>query len=66
MTSDLTFPKFLYHTLPIIHSTDGSFMPISDVGHASTPDSCLPRIYLIHKLTLNLLSNCQLCDMGIE
>jgi hypothetical protein len=49
---------------PIIYTADSSHMSVSHIGTISSPDLTIPDIYLVPKLSLNLLSVGQLCELG--
>ncbi|GKV02057.1 hypothetical protein SLEP1_g14541 [Rubroshorea leprosula] len=49
-----------------IYSTDGSPMNVSHIGNVSTKSLTLPNALLVPKLSYNLLSVGQLCDLGLE
>ncbi|KAK2990000.1 hypothetical protein RJ640_009738 [Escallonia rubra] len=51
---------------PLIHTADGSHMPVDHVGHVSTSTLSLPDTYFIPSLKLNLISVGQLCDLGFD
>ncbi|KAK3035833.1 hypothetical protein RJ639_034649 [Escallonia herrerae] len=51
---------------PLIHTADGSRMPVNHVGHVSTSTLSLPDTYFIPSLKLNLISVSQLCDLGFD
>uniref|UniRef100_A0A2N9HZH5 Retrovirus-related Pol polyprotein from transposon TNT 1-94-like beta-barrel domain-containing protein n=1 Tax=Fagus sylvatica TaxID=28930 RepID=A0A2N9HZH5_FAGSY len=51
---------------PIIYTADSSHMSVSHIGTISSPDLTIPNIYLVSKLFLNLLSNGQLCELGLD
>ncbi|KAK3021419.1 hypothetical protein RJ639_046827 [Escallonia herrerae] len=51
---------------PLIHTIDGSHMPVNHVGHVSTSILSLPDTYFIPSLKLNLISVGQLCDLGFD
>ncbi|GKV19316.1 hypothetical protein SLEP1_g29596 [Rubroshorea leprosula] len=49
-----------------IYSADGSPMNVSHIGNVSTKSLTLPNAFLVPKLSYNLLSGGQLCDLGLE
>uniref|UniRef100_A0A2N9IJC8 Integrase catalytic domain-containing protein n=1 Tax=Fagus sylvatica TaxID=28930 RepID=A0A2N9IJC8_FAGSY len=49
---------------PIIYTVDSSHMSVSHIGTISSPDLTIPDTYLVPKLSLNLLSVGQLCELG--
>ena len=51
---------------PIIHTADSSHMSVSHIGTVSSPDLTIPDTYLIPKLSFNLLSVGQLCELGLD
>ncbi|GKV37171.1 hypothetical protein SLEP1_g45230 [Rubroshorea leprosula] len=53
-------------TAPPIHTADGSQMQVSQYGQVSTSTLTLPNTFLIPKLTFNLISMGQLCELGLE
>ncbi|KAF7123624.1 hypothetical protein RHSIM_Rhsim12G0169100 [Rhododendron simsii] len=67
MTSDSTIFSSKSHAThtPAIQTADGSHMHASHVGHISTFTISLSDTYLIPKLTLNLISVGQLCELGL-
>jgi hypothetical protein len=48
----------------LVMTDDGTLMPLAGVGFAVTPHLCLPNVYLIPKLKLNLTSVGQIYDFG--
>ncbi|GKV14898.1 hypothetical protein SLEP1_g25701 [Rubroshorea leprosula] len=54
------------NSFPDIYSADGSPMNVSHVGNVSTKSLTLPNALLVPKLSYNLLSVGQLCDLGLE
>jgi hypothetical protein len=68
MTSDSTI--FSHKTAllpnPAIYTTDGSHKPVSHIGSICTLDLSVSDTYLVPKLSLNLLSVGQLCELGLE
>jgi hypothetical protein len=58
--------KKLLAPSPIIYTTDSSHMFVSHIGTVSSPDLTIPDTYLIPKLSLNLLSVGQLCELGLD
>jgi transposase InsO family protein len=50
----------------IIYTTDSSHISVSHIGTISSPDLTIPDTYLIQKLSLNLLSVGQLCELGLD
>uniref|UniRef100_A0A2N9I2A7 Integrase catalytic domain-containing protein n=1 Tax=Fagus sylvatica TaxID=28930 RepID=A0A2N9I2A7_FAGSY len=51
---------------PIIYTADSSHMSVSHIGTISSPDLTIPDTYLVPKLSLNLLSVGQLCELGLD
>ena len=51
---------------PIIYTTDSSHMSVSHIGIISSPELTIPDTYLVPKLSLNLLSVSQLCELGLD
>jgi hypothetical protein len=51
---------------PIIYTTDSSHMYVSHIDTISSPDLTIPDTYLVPKLSLNLLSVGQLCELGLN
>ena len=51
---------------PIIYIADSSHMSVSHIGTISSPDLTIPDTYLVPKLSLNLLSVGQLCELGLN
>jgi hypothetical protein len=51
---------------PIIYTADSSHMSVSHIGTISSPDFTIPDTYLVPKLSLNLLSVGQLCELGLD
>jgi hypothetical protein len=49
---------------PIIYTADSSHMSVSHIGTISSPDLTILDIYLVLKLSINLLSVGQLCELG--
>ena len=41
-------------------------MSVSHIGTISSPDLTIPDTYLVPKLSLNLLSVGQLCELGLD
>lgn len=68
MTSDLNAfsSKASASHIPDIHTADGSHMHVSHIGQVSTSNVTLSNTYLIPKLTFNLISVGQLCDLGLN
>ena len=58
--------KTLLAPSPIIYTVDSSHMSISHIGTISPPDLTIPDTYLVRKLSLNLLSVGQLCELGLN
>jgi hypothetical protein len=58
--------KTLLAPSPIIYTADSSHMSISHIGTISSPDLTIPDTYLVLKLSLNLLSVGQLCELGLD
>ncbi|GKV22590.1 hypothetical protein SLEP1_g32448 [Rubroshorea leprosula] len=54
------------NSFPDIYSADGSPMNVSHIGNVSTKSLTLPNALLVPKLSYNLLSVGQLCDLGLE
>uniref|UniRef100_A0A2N9J418 Integrase catalytic domain-containing protein n=1 Tax=Fagus sylvatica TaxID=28930 RepID=A0A2N9J418_FAGSY len=50
----------------IIYTADSSHMSVSHIGTISSPDLTIPDTYLVPKLSLNLLSVGQLCELGLD
>ncbi|GKV09607.1 hypothetical protein SLEP1_g21080 [Rubroshorea leprosula] len=53
-------------TAPPIHTADGSQMQVSQYGQVSTSTLTLLNTFLIPKLSFNLISVGQLCELGLE
>jgi hypothetical protein len=51
---------------PIIYTADSSHMSVSHIGTISSPDLTIPDTYLVSKLSLNLLSVGQFCELGLD
>jgi hypothetical protein len=51
---------------PLIQATNGSHIAANHTGFVSTPTLSLSDTYLIPNLTLNLISVCQLCELGFD
>uniref|UniRef100_A0A2N9IE02 Retrovirus-related Pol polyprotein from transposon TNT 1-94-like beta-barrel domain-containing protein n=1 Tax=Fagus sylvatica TaxID=28930 RepID=A0A2N9IE02_FAGSY len=51
---------------PIIYTADSSHMSVSHIGTISSPNLTIPDTYLVLKLSLNLLSVGQLCELGLD
>ncbi|GKU96661.1 hypothetical protein SLEP1_g9872 [Rubroshorea leprosula] len=68
MTSNSTlFSTLTPNTIaPPIHTADGSQMQVSQYGQVCTSTLTLPNTFLIPKLTFNLISVGQLCELGLE
>jgi len=68
MTSDSTIfsRKTALSPNPAKYTVDGSHMPISHIGSISTSNLSVNDNYLVPKLSLNLLSVGQLCELGLE
>jgi hypothetical protein len=68
MTSDSTIfsHKIALSPNPAIYTVDGSHTPISHIGSISTSNLFVSDIYLVPKLSLNLFSVGQLCELGLE
>ena len=64
--SSIISSKIVESPSSIIHTVDGSHMQVSHVGHVSTLHLTLPHTYVVPKLTLNLISRGQLCELGLE
>ena len=41
-------------------------MPVSHIGFVSTSNLSIGDTYLVHKLSLNIISVGQLCELGLE
>ncbi|GKV19336.1 hypothetical protein SLEP1_g29614 [Rubroshorea leprosula] len=54
------------NSFPDIYSAVGSLMNVSHIGNVSTKSLTLPNALLVPKLSYNLLSGSQLCDLGLE
>ncbi|GFS32293.1 hypothetical protein Acr_00g0021810 [Actinidia rufa] len=67
MTSDASIfsIKSSESSFPVIHTTNGSSMTVDHVGHVSTSALSLSHTYYVPKLTINLVSVGQLCDLGL-
>ena len=50
----------------IIYIVDNSHMSVSHIGTVSYPNLTIPDTYLVPKLSLNLLSISQLCELGLD
>ncbi|KAF7132947.1 hypothetical protein RHSIM_Rhsim09G0089300 [Rhododendron simsii] len=68
MTSDSAIFSSKLHAsnTPAIQTADGSHIHVGHIGHISTPTISLSDTYLIPKLTLNLISIGQLCELGLN
>jgi hypothetical protein len=51
---------------PIIYTADSSHMSVSHICIVSSPNLTIPDTYLVPKLSLNLLSVGQLCELGLD
>ena len=51
---------------PIIYTADSSYMSVSHIDIIFSPDLTIPDTYLVPKLSLNLLSVGQLCELGLD
>jgi hypothetical protein len=51
---------------PVIYIADNSYMSVNYIGTISSPDLTIPDTYLVPKLSLNLLSVGQLCELGLD
>jgi hypothetical protein len=51
---------------PIIYTADSSHMSVSHISTISSPNLTIPDTYLVPKLSLNLLSVGQLCELGLD
>ena len=67
MTSDffLMSTSSLAKFLPSIYAADGNHMNIYHIGTIDTPSLHLSHTYYVTNLTFNLVSVCQLCDLGL-
>ncbi|XP_050945481.1 uncharacterized protein LOC127150835 [Cucumis melo] len=52
-------------SLPPIYAADSNYMNITHMGTINTPSLNLPHTYCVPKLTFNLVSVGQLCDLGL-
>jgi hypothetical protein len=50
----------------IIYTANSSYMSVSHIGTISSPDLTIPDTYLVPKLSLNLLSVSQLCELSLD
>ena len=50
----------------VIQTVDNSCMFVSHIGGVSTSNLSLPNTFLVPKLSLNLISVGQLCDLGLD
>jgi hypothetical protein len=68
MTPYLTFisQKTSSSPNPVIYTAEGSQLPVSHTGSISSPHLTVNNKYLVPKLSLNLLSVGQLCELGLE
>ncbi|KAG5542351.1 hypothetical protein RHGRI_022032 [Rhododendron griersonianum] len=68
MTSDSAIFSSKSHAshAPAIQTADGSHIHATHMGHISTSTISLSDTYLIPKLTLNLISVGQLCELGLN
>jgi hypothetical protein len=68
MTSNSTFfsHKTAISPNPAIYTVDGSHMPVSHIGSIFTSNLSVSDIFLVPKLSLNLLFIGQLCELGLE
>ena len=68
MTSDDFY--FIYKisptSPPIVPTVNGSCMHMSHIGNISIPSLTISDAYIVHYLSLNLLSIGQLCNLGFE
>lgn len=51
---------------PIIYRADNSQLPVSHIGNVRTSKLSLPNTLLVPKLSLNLFSVGQLCELGLD
>uniref|UniRef100_A0A2N9H9U3 GAG-pre-integrase domain-containing protein n=1 Tax=Fagus sylvatica TaxID=28930 RepID=A0A2N9H9U3_FAGSY len=51
---------------PIIYTADSSHMSVSHISTIFSPNLTIPDTYLVPKLSLNLLSVGQLCELGLD
>ncbi|KAG6632561.1 hypothetical protein CIPAW_13G167900 [Carya illinoinensis] len=51
---------------PIIYSADSSHLPVSQIGSISSLTLSVDNTYLVSKLSVNLLSVVQLCELGLK
>ncbi|XP_031273389.1 uncharacterized protein LOC116131865 [Pistacia vera] len=68
MTSNSTIfsQKSTLSPNPIIYTADGSHLSVSQIGSISYPTLSVDNTYLVPKLSLNLLSVGQLCELGLQ
>jgi hypothetical protein len=68
MTPDLTFisQKTSSSPNPVNYTAEGSQLPVSHTSSISSPHLTVNNKYLVPKLSLNLLSVGQLCELGLE
>jgi hypothetical protein len=50
----------------IIYTADSSHMSVSHIGTISSPDLTISDTYIVPKLSLNLLSVDQFCELGLD
>jgi hypothetical protein len=50
----------------IIYTADSSHISVSHIGTNSSPNLTIPDTYLVPKLSLNILSIGQLCELGLD
>jgi hypothetical protein len=48
----------------LIHTADGSSMIVQTIGIVHTPSLSVPDVFYVPKLSFNLLSVWQLCELG--
>ena len=66
MTNDTTIFSSKRHTQETVHTADGTIMPITHIGTASTTSFSLSDTFYVPKLALNLVSIGQLVEQGID
>ena len=68
MTSDssIFYSKTCTIISPIVHTTDNSVMHVQNIGTINTSKLSLYDVFHVLKVSLNLLSIGQLCELGVD
>ena len=68
MTSDSSIfnSKIRPVIAPIVHTTDNSVMHVQNIGTVNTPKLSISDIFHVPKVSLNLLSVDQICELGVD